>query len=411
MKRRANGKGNAVFLGANREKQWGARITLGMSEEGKQIRHVLGLFNTELDALIFLEEYHKHPTPIYIKKAKYDKIYLFSNNKYPLIPVDNPKLERYKVKRNYTFEDVYQEFTKSKFLTNEEIILAREKNIKIKGKYSYHYTIQALAVHKYTLPIQNIKYKDLLKQDFQKIIDDVNIKNKGSGSSSFLLRLFRNLDKYALQEGIIDKGYVQFVNNDTAKIKKMQKSVFTYDQIQKLEKLDVNEKEKIIKDIILIALYTGCRINEILYLKNENIFFEKGYFITGSKTEAGINREIPIHKKIRGIIENYYNKDNEFLLNNNGKSYFYSFFVNQFYKFKKKYKFLENRTIHECRHTFRTELERLNVKQVIINSILGHKNEDTGLDVYTHITLEEKKIAINMITYENKNNLIILKTS
>ena len=51
MKRRANGKGNAVFLGANREKQWGARITLGQDEDGKQIRHNLGLFNTELDAL------------------------------------------------------------------------------------------------------------------------------------------------------------------------------------------------------------------------------------------------------------------------------------------------------------------------------------------------------------------------
>ena len=409
MKRRANGKGNAVFLGSNRDKQWGARITLGMSEDGKQIRHVLGLFNTELEALIFLEDYYKNPTPIYVKKAKYDRICVFANKNYPLIPVDNPKLKKYRKKDEYTFEDVYKEFIKIKFLTDEEMILAKEKNIKIKGKYSYHYTRQVLTVHKYTQPIQNIKYRDLYKQDFQKIIDDVNKKNKGSGSSSFLLRLFKNLDKYALQEGIIDKGYVQFVNNDTAKIKKMQKSVFSYEQIQKLEELEVDEKEKIIKDILLFALYTGCRINEILYLKNENIFLEKGYLITGSKTEAGANREIPIHKKIRGIIENYYNKDNEFLLNNNGKSYFYSFFVNQFYKLKKKYKFLENRTIHECRHTFRTELERLNVKQVIINSILGHKNENTGLDVYTHITLEEKKIAVNMIAYENKNNLIILK--
>ena len=410
MKRRANGKGNAVFLGANREKQWGARITLGMSEDGKQIRHILGLFKTELEALIFLEEYHKHPTPIYLKKAKYDKIYLFSNNEYPLLPVDNPKLEKYKVKRNYTFEDVYQEFIKIKFLTDEEMILAKEKNIKIKGKYSYHYTKQVRAVHKYTQPIQNIKYRDLYKQDFQKIIDDVNKKNKGGGSSSFLLKLFRNLDRYALQEGIIDKGYVQFVNNDTAKIKKIQKSVFSYEQIQKLEKSDVTEKEKIIKDIILIALYTGCRIGEILYLKNENIFLDKGYFVTGSKTKAGINREIPIHREIRCIIKNYYNKDNEFLLNNNEKPYLYNFFAHKFYDFKRKYNFLENRTIHECRHTFRTELERLNVKQVIINSILGHKNENTGLDVYTHISLEEKKIAVNMINYKN-NKLIVLKTS
>ena len=35
MKRRANGKGNAVFVGSNRENPWVARITLGQDEDGK----------------------------------------------------------------------------------------------------------------------------------------------------------------------------------------------------------------------------------------------------------------------------------------------------------------------------------------------------------------------------------------
>ena len=82
--------------------------TLGQDEDGKQIRHNLGLFNTELDALIFLEEYHKNPTPIYIKQAKYDRICVFSNKDYPLIPVDNPKLKKYRRKDEYTFEEVYR---------------------------------------------------------------------------------------------------------------------------------------------------------------------------------------------------------------------------------------------------------------------------------------------------------------
>lgn len=406
MKRRANGKGNAVFLGANREKQWGARITLGMSEDGKQIRHVLGIFKTELEALIFLEEYHRNPTPIYIKKAKYDRICVFSNKDYPLIPVDNPKLRKYRRKDEYTFDEVYKEFAKSKLLTDEEIILAREKNIKVKGKYSYYYSEQIKYAYKNAEHLYNRKYRDLTSIDFQELVDAINKKNSGGSVTRLLISLFRNLDKYALMIGIIDKGYAQFVNNDTAKVKKIKKSIFSYEQIQKLEKLEVDEKEKIIKDILLFALYTGCRIGEILYLKNENIFLDKGYLITGSKTEAGLNREIPIHNKIKNIIVNYYDKDSEFFLNCEGKPYSYRFCIYwKFYKFREKYTFLEKHTIHECRHTFRTELERLNVKQVIINSILGHKNKDVGLDVYTHITLEEKKLAVKNINYNKKNKI------
>ena len=95
MRRRANGKGNAVFVGSNRENPWVARITLGQDAEGKQIRHYLGRFKTELEALIYLEEYHQKPTPIYIKQAKFDRIYIQSNFGYPLIPVENPRLEKY----------------------------------------------------------------------------------------------------------------------------------------------------------------------------------------------------------------------------------------------------------------------------------------------------------------------------
>ena len=94
--RRINGKGTAVFVGADRKNCWIARITIGQDELGRQVRHNLGSFPTKLDALIFLEQYHKNPTPIYISEKKYNKIVYFSNMVYPLIPVQNPKAEKQK---------------------------------------------------------------------------------------------------------------------------------------------------------------------------------------------------------------------------------------------------------------------------------------------------------------------------
>ena len=72
--KRANGKGSAIFLKGNRENPWGARITIGTDENGIKIRHFIDYFKTELDALVFLENYHKEPYPIYIKESIYNRI-------------------------------------------------------------------------------------------------------------------------------------------------------------------------------------------------------------------------------------------------------------------------------------------------------------------------------------------------
>ena len=74
LKRRANGKGSAVYLGSGRAKPWMARITLGLDENGLKIRHSLGTFESQLEALFCLEQYHKNPKPIYVKTSKYNRI-------------------------------------------------------------------------------------------------------------------------------------------------------------------------------------------------------------------------------------------------------------------------------------------------------------------------------------------------
>ena len=76
-----------------------------------------------------------------------------------------------------------------------------------------------------------------------------------------------------------------------------------------------------------------------------------------------------------------------------------------------KHKFLKHHTAHDGRHTLRTELEKLNIKQVIINSIIGHSNDNVGLDVYTHISVREKLEAINLVTYNEPKKLYILASN
>lgn len=402
LKRRANGKGSAIYLGSGRVKPWSARITLGLDENGISIRHCIGTFETQLEALFFLEQYHKNPKPLYIKTSKYNRIVSFSGSLYPLIPVDNPRRRLVdKInKEHYTFKQVFEIFKNNKIPTEEEMKLEKENNIKTTGKFSWNHASHLIIAYNYSNKLHNAVYKDLVTSDFQSII---NMAHEDGYSRDFQLRLillFKHLDNYAIKENVISRGYAQYAEAKTLQTKKVIKTIFSSEEITNWENLKTKTYiTEMAKNIFIFALYSGCRVSEIIFLKNSNIFLDKGYMITGVKTEAGKNREIPIHKKLIPIIEKYYNKDNKFLFTYNEKAVLYSTISRSASRLMKKYPCLGKHTIHECRHTFRTKLEKLNIKQVIINAIVGHKNNDVGLDVYTHISIEDKIEAVKMIDY------------
>lgn len=415
-KRRSNGKGSAIYLGENRFKPWAARITIGKTINGSSIYYDIDTFEEELDALVCLENYHKSPTPLYIKEEKYNKIETFPTKPYPLVAVKNPNIEIIeKVKKdNYTFKQLFEEFKEMKLPTDKEIRLEKQKHIKPKGKFAYHYSRGMITAFNNCKPLYDKVYKDLKTSDFQEFLNNCG---KGYDPLKQIVNLFKNMDNYALQEDIITKSYSQHIKINNTKLTKKSKTIYTYEQIQYLWNIKPTDyKEEFVKDILLIALYTGCRAEELLFIYTKNIFLDKNYFIGGLKTQAGINREIPIHIKIKPIIEKYYNNSNEFLFHmpskiaGNRKAN-YDYYLYHYRKnFIEKHPILEHHTAHECRHTLRTELEKLNIKQVIINSIMGHSNEDTGLDVYTHISIDEKIEAIKMITYKEQEKIYVLKT-
>ena len=432
MKKRANGKGSVIYLGDNREKAWGARITIGKDEKGVAIRHYIDTFETELEALVCLENYHKNPTPLSIKEDKYNRIVTFPKNPYPLVPVKNPQKEIVeKIKRdNYTFKQLFEKFKESKMLTKEEIQLEKKYHIRPKNKpFGRHYCHSLTTAFHNSEALYDKVYKDLRASDFNKCLKN---SKKGVDAQRLMANLYVNLDKFALAEDIIQKGYAQFITTVKSNRKEIKKAIdkkvekeklFTYDQINYLWNFNVKsdglqkqkkqEREEFIRDFWLMLLYSGCRADELLSLYTENIFLDDNYFIGGLKTEAGINREIPIHPDIKHLYEKYYNKDNEFLfMQPNGNRADYGYYLYHFQNnFEKLHPAVSKHTAHDARHTLRTELKRLNIKDIIINSIIGHSNEDIGDDIYTHISVEEKLEAIKMVTYKEQKKLYVLASN
>lgn len=415
LKRRKNGKGTVAFLGNNRSKPFAARITIGKDINGKPLYYDIDTFEEDIDALVCLENYHKEPYPLYIKEDKYNRIFTFPCRPYPLVAVQNPhKNIIEKVKQdNYTFKQLFEKFKASKLPTQDEIKLEKTQHIKPKGKFAYHYSRGMLTAFNNSKELYDKVYKDLRTSDFQEFLSGCN---KNYETLRIMKNLYIKLDEFAFQENLIEKSYAQYItlnNTDTFSNPKTRSKerTYTYEQIQYLWNIKPeNYKEEFIKDILLLTIYTGCRAEELLFIKTENIFFDKNYFVGGIKTKAGINREIPIHPDVKIIFKKYYNPNNAFLfIIPNGNRANYDYYLYHYKEnFIEKHSFLEHHTAHDGRHTLRTELEKLNVKQVIINSIIGHSNDNVGQDIYTHISIEEKQTAINLVTYKKNNNLYVL---
>lgn len=242
-------------------------------------------------------------------------------------------------------------------------------------------------------------YSELRTSDFQ---DFINNSGKTAHSIKSMVQLYRNMDKYAYQEDIIDKKYATDIKHSKSYSKPTRKP-FTNAQIEYLWNIQpASTKEEFVKDFLLLANYTGCRAEELLFVYTANIHLDKNYFVGGLKSDAGTDREIPIHPLIKPIIKKYYNKKNEFLfMKANNKRVFYADYNDYFNAyFIEKHEPLKGKTAHCGRHSLRTELKNLGVKDVIANAILGHSNGSVGKDTYTDVSLEEKIEAINLVTYK-----------
>lgn len=334
-----NGYGGVVNLGKKRRRPYAARITAGWTDEGKAIYKYIGYYAKKTEALQALAEYNNNP---------YD--------------VDS---------RNLTFEEVYN-------MWSERAL----KDVS-KSKLTCYKTAFANC-----LSIHNIKIKELKTPHMQKAID--KCEKRSLSTLNNIKILFNQVCKFALENDFISKDYSQFVTISNTNEKKSKKE-FSEEEIAILWE---NTDDFYIK-LTLVLIYTGFRISELLQIKIENVDLENSSLRGGLKAKAGKNWLVPIHQKIKPFIEELYNPQNIYLYNNNGSIYKYQDIKINFVKTLAKFKM--NHSLHECRHTTASLLDKYGANPITIKKILGHSTQDLTSSVYIHKDLEELKKAINLI--------------
>lgn len=342
-----NGYGSIEKLSGKRRKPYVVRKTVGWNSEGKQIRKIIGYFENKQSALQALAIYNENPYNIDVK--------------------------------NITVEELHKKWQKEKY-----------------SKIAYKTTKVYDMCWNYCDSLKDLPFVDIKLNHLQSIVDSMG--DKWSAKKAFKI-FWHQMYDYAIKNDINVKKYSEYIDIG----KKTTKLVRIPFEEYEIEKMWQNVSRMDFIDTILILIYTGMRVGELLDIKIENVHIEEKYMIGGSKTEAGKDRIIPFHNRIIPLIKKWYDGaievGSEYLIYNHEykQMKYWNYYHEKWEKIIEQLGFDKNHKPHDTRHTFATRMDRVNANKVCVKRIMGHSSKDITDKVYTHKDIEDLLDTVNKV--------------
>ena len=266
--RMPNGYGSVYKLPGHRRNPWCARKTVGWKDDPAKkksfpIYKFIGFYPTKQEALQALANYNADPFDLNIEQM--------------------------------TLEELYDKWS------DEHFKKVSDSNIKgVKASW------------KLCEKIKDMRLVDLKLDHFQKVCDD---SGKNSPTLKKLKITLGLMYDYAVMHEIVSKDkrdMIRYVDIKKAgNPNAFHRKPFSSAQIKTLWKA---KDSNIYVSVILILIYTGVRIGELLNLEKKDIHLdERWFFVKESKTESGI-REVPIAEKIVPFFEYWLARDGDHLI-------------------------------------------------------------------------------------------------
>lgn len=345
--KRPNGYGSITKMPGKRRKPWAVRVTedvVNTKEGQKQIRKYIGTYATRMEAEARLVEYNQG-----------------------LI-----NLERVGV----SFKEVKELWEQRHYLTVGSS------------------TIQGYdAAFKLWEPLHEIPFSEIRHRHLQDILNNTN---KSYSTKSNMKVLVGLMYKYALVNDIILKDYSETLVIGKNQVSTLHKP-FTEDEIKRLFRaISVP-----FVDVILIQIHTGMRTIEI----TGELTLRDGYLVGGSKTAAGRDRIIPLHKNIESLVLGRFKTYGKLLEDGLTSD-----------SYRRRFKEVMDELgmdhlPHDARHTFATVMNRTDANQLAVKRILGHSGTGVTEQTYTHKDINDLKEAVSHFPdYSFKASLRLVKT-
>ena len=267
------------------------------------------------------------------------------------------------------------------------------------------------AAWSYCSSIYDMRAKDVRARHIKGCINEgYRIETKGkekgkkiypsSGIKSRIKSTFNLMLDYAEEYEIVDKNYARTFNVSDDIIEDIENSkkphiIFTNDEVDKIWD---NVGDVKYADWLIIQMYMGWRPQELATLRLDEIHLDEWYMKAGMKTDAGKQRIVPIHEKIKGLVKMNYDKAMElgspYLFNDKGQTHAGSYRVTydkyktRFDKVIQQLKLNPNHRPHDPRMTFITRCKRANVNEYALKEMVGHSIQDITESTYTERDVE-----------------------
>ena len=193
------------------------------------------------------------------------------------------------------------------------------------------------------------------------------------------------------------------------KLKEKPVECFTLAEQKQIEQAILNGKKDKLYGIIL-CLYSGLRIGELIALQWSDIDLVKG-ILTVSKSchngKAGLiidepktatsRRMIPLPKQLLPILKSIKKKSNSpFVVSSNGKPVSVRSYRRSFELLLKRPN-IPHKSFHSLGHTFSARAIEYGIDVKTLSEILGHKNPAVTMNRHAHSLMAHKQEIMNML--------------
>lgn len=339
--KRANGTGSVYKLSGKRRRPWMA-VRAAEYEDGSAKRQIVGYFATKHEAEDAISLDRIRPVSAYA---------------------------------NATLKGLWDMWIESKAFTR----------LSLSGQRYYRAGFAHLS------PLHKRKYADLRRDHFQQCIDDAEEAGLSWSSLSAIRCVCSLLGEYASANDVVPKSYATKLLLPPKGKRKIL--TFTDDEIKLLSDHDAEPWV----DTVLILIYTGMRISEMLKLKKEDVDINEMVIVGGVKTDAGKDRTIPVHPKIQGYILARHEASKKWLIERDGKALRDDAYRSDYYYPTLEALGIRRLTPHKARHTFFTRFDAVCNDKWAMAQIGGHTDPTFSQKTYSHPDIKRLRTAIEMM--------------
>lgn len=254
----------------------------------------------------------------------------------------------------------------------------------------------------------------IIQKFVTRLLNEGNLKT-GDGLSANSVNAVISVIQSSLKKanclGFCDKYIADKIKRP--KISEKSVTCFSSSEQKKIEQAVLSDKRSKMFGVIL-CLYTGLRIGELLALEWSDIDFVKcelsvnktcfdgnsicsaGRITDKPKTRSS-QRVIPLPKQLLPLLRDIKRKsDSKYVVNNGNKMISVRSYQKSFSLLLKKLH-ISHKGFHSLRHTFATRAVECGVDVRTLSEILGHKSPTITLNRYVHSLMEHKKQMMNRI--------------